>query len=297
MAENDNNVPVVMQCGDKFFVWNEEDAMKLRNEYRICGVAIGSLPRKPWQNTVFSLPLMVMAVEVHFCLTNGFAVLKAYSTETFDTSKEQEASIQTFRLKRKQLEDEQIRIFKREKLEKSKLYYGRKKMKKDKKQWMKMRGEDEEPEEKNQEDSSVNVAETNNMETISEGDRRYYDHSIRVHIPTSSAEQLLVTCKFNYPKTSKDSLFFSVYNDLWMKGYYITSAEKFGGDFLVYSGDPLRYHSKFIVIIMDSKDELTPQQLVVHGRLGSAVKKTVVLASVDEKCESVFYTSLSWKNY
>ena len=295
MTEN-KTVPVIMQCGDKFFIWNEQDAMKLRKEHRVCGVAIGSLPRKPWQNTAFSLPLMVMTVEVRLCLTKGFAVLKAFSSETLDTSKEGEASNQAFRLKRKQQEDDQIRIFKREKLEKSKLYYGRKKAKKDKRQWMKMRGDDEEELEKVvSEELCSNVTENKDIETISDEDRRYYDHSIRVHVPTSCTERLLVSCQFNYPQGPKDENFFSVYYDLWMKGYYITSAEKFGGDFLVYSGDPLRYHSKFIVIVMDSKDTLTPQQLVVHGRLGSAVKKTVVLASVDEKC--VFYTSLSWKNY
>ncbi|ENN73949.1 hypothetical protein YQE_09451, partial [Dendroctonus ponderosae] len=38
-----------------------------------------------------------------------------------------------------------------------------------------------------------------------------------------------------------------IFKDLWQRGYYITSGEKFGGHFLVYFGDPVTYHAIFIV--------------------------------------------------
>lgn len=101
---------------------------------------------------------------------------------------------------------------------------------------------------------------------------------------------------FEFPSTIREQLFYKIYQDLWSKGYYITSAEKFGGDFLVYPGDPLRYHSKFIIVVMDTKEDMTSQQLLVYGRLGSSVKKTVVLGSVNEK-DDVQYISVSWKNF
>ena len=31
-------------------------------------------------------------------------------------------------------------------------------------------------------------------------------------------------------------------------GFFVTSGDKFGGDFLAYPGDPLLFHAKFVVI-------------------------------------------------
>lgn len=49
-----------------------------------------------------------------------------------------------------------------------------------------------------------------------------------------------------------------VFSDLWEKGYYITSGEKFGGDYLVYPGDPLKFHSHFIAVCVEEHQMLTP---------------------------------------
>jgi tRNA-intron lyase len=73
---------------------------------------------------------------------------------------------------------------------------------------------------------------------------------------------------------------FSVFEDLWNRGYYITSASKFGGDFLLYEGDPMQYHAQYVVIVCPWKELLSPLDIVSYGRLGVTVKKTPVLASV-----------------
>lgn len=43
--------------------------------------------------------------------------------------------------------------------------------------------------------------------------------------------------EWKYPFTSNQRHKYKVYKDLWEKEYYITSGEKFGGDFLVYPGN------------------------------------------------------------
>lgn len=54
-------------------------------------------------------------------------------------------------------------------------------------------------------------------------------------IPTLSfTEQQILRCK--------------IFHDLWSKGFYLTSASKFGGDFLAYPGDPMRFHAHYVII-------------------------------------------------
>nr|CAG4642871.1 EOG090X0G6M [Evadne anonyx] len=84
-----------------------------------------------------------------------------------------------------------------------------------------------------------------------------------------------------------------VFHDLWERGYYLTCGEKFGGDFLVYPGDPLKFHSHYIAVCVDGDEPLTPQFLITKGRLGTNVKKIVLLCSVD--CDGVVnYQNLEW---
>lgn len=42
--------------------------------------------------------------------------------------------------------------------------------------------------------------------------------------------------EWKYPFNYKQQLRYKTYQDLWEKGYYVSSGEKFGGDFLVYPG-------------------------------------------------------------
>ncbi|KAG5878408.1 hypothetical protein JTB14_029681 [Gonioctena quinquepunctata] len=83
-----------------------------------------------------------------------------------------------------------------------------------------------------------------------------------------------------------------VYCDLWEKGYYITEGAKFGGDFLVYLGDPICHHAIFIVKCIDNQRNISPTELVTMGRLGTSVKKKAVLASVVG--DKVSYITVNW---
>ncbi|KAA0714647.1 tRNA-splicing endonuclease subunit [Triplophysa tibetana] len=107
------------------------------------------------------------------------------------------------------------------------------------------------------------------------------------------------------PRDERSAIRFRVYRDLRSKGYYLTSAGKFGGDFLVYPGDPLRFHAHYIALCM-SMDKLFPLcDVLAIARLGSNVKKTVLLCSpqkpretgMEESIEEgVVYSSLQWSS-
>lgn len=85
---------------------------------------------------------------------------------------------------------------------------------------------------------------------------------------------------------------YQVFRDLRGRGFYLTSAGKFGGDFLVYPGDPLRFHAHFIAVCLSEDQPVCLLDFLSVARLGSNVKKTVLLCSPDK--EGVQYTSLQW---
>ncbi|XP_036937181.1 tRNA-splicing endonuclease subunit Sen34 isoform X1 [Acanthopagrus latus] len=86
---------------------------------------------------------------------------------------------------------------------------------------------------------------------------------------------------------------YQVFRDLRERGFYLTSAGKFGGDFLVYPGDPLRFHAHFIAICSALDESVCVLDVLSAARLGSNVKKTVLLCSPGTDGH-ILYTSLQW---
>lgn len=86
---------------------------------------------------------------------------------------------------------------------------------------------------------------------------------------------------------------YQVFRDLRGRGFFLTSAGKFGGDFLVYPGDPLRFHAHFIAVCVTLDESICMLDVLSVARLGSNVKKTVLLCSPAPD-GPVRYTSVQW---
>ncbi|RIA79925.1 hypothetical protein C1645_839627 [Glomus cerebriforme] len=61
--------------------------------------------------------------------------------------------------------------------------------------------------------------------------------------------------------------------------YYITNGIKFGSDYLLYSENPLRYHSYFIAIVLDIDKIISSMDIIIFGCLRITVKKSYILYS------------------
>ena len=65
-----------------------------------------------------------------------------------------------------------------------------------------------------------------------------------------------------------------------------------------FLGDPLRYHSHFVATVIESpKAPLTPMEIVAHGRLGTATKKSHLFCEWDEDTQQVAYFSVEWAGF
>lgn len=65
--------------------------------------------------------------------------------------------------------------------------------------------------------------------------------------------------------------------------HYIMPGLRFGGTFVSYPGDPLRFHSHLIVKCVKREEEVNLIDFVTGGRLATAVKKAWVLISPDSE--------------
>ena len=103
----------------------------------------------------------------------------------------------------------------------------------------------------------------------------------------SGAKEIVEDWKFN-----GDFLKRIVFADLWKEGFYITDGSKFGGDFLVYPGDPIQFHAKYVVICQDSPEQSSEIDLTARSRLATSTKKTVIFASL--KSSKITYQAVKW---
>ncbi|KAF8911149.1 hypothetical protein CPB84DRAFT_1672286 [Gymnopilus junonius] len=103
---------------------------------------------------------------------------------------------------------------------------------------------------------------------------------------------------WDYPSTLAERARCGVFKDLWKQGYFMGGGIKFGGEYLVYPGDPLRYHSHFAATVIESPmASLRPMEIVAHGRLGTATKKAHLLCGWDDEKQEVSYLSIEWAGF
>jgi len=238
------------------FVWNPQDIYKLRKCYRIVGTLIGVHPYKANQVKRHHVPLKLNSQEVKLLLNKGIAQLFSSPSEPPN-----ETVIKKMYEKRSQLCDEQIVLNKEHR-----------------KQEILMKCKD----------PNIAVVKSEQVKEISKDDTYF-----QIFTECPWRKNIETEAEFKYPSTPEDKVKYAVFKDLWEKKFYITSGSKFGGDYLVYAGDPIICHSLYVVVCVPPSRKIQGFDIIVYGRLGKQVKKTVVLASLNEKRE-VEYISLQY---
>ena len=118
------------------------------------------------------------------------------------------------------------------------------------------------------------------VETIIEKIALIPEVSISAHSPSIDC----VCCASSLQEAHEKGLWtplstprYRAFSILWERGYFVTTGTKFGGDFIVYTGDPIRNHSSQIVVPLSPNQLVRVTDLITRGRLGTNVNKQVVL--------------------
>ncbi|KAL1494085.1 hypothetical protein ABEB36_009738 [Hypothenemus hampei] len=221
-------------------VYDLENWMVLRKQYRIVGNLIGTT------NTVPALPTKLLPEESLLLLENGLAELCKSDSHLVDKAANvdfEQSLLEAQQVEYRQARKAQLEIFIDEIVKKRRIL-----------------GDTKSKEEilKEEIDKSSTVSKENMLWPIA------LTHPSDKLIPVPQEALLELT---NPLKTA-------VYKDLWKKGYFITSGEKFG------------------VKCCKSDTPFTPVELVAFGRLGVSVKKRAVLASMLNG--EINYLTINW---
>lgn len=71
-----------------------------------------------------------------------------------------------------------------------------------------------------------------------------------------------------------------VYSELRNRGYYVTTGENFGCDFLVYSSCVLTSHADYILKIYTYDKDIEYQNILCYTRLATCAKKQFIIAKI-----------------
>uniref|UniRef100_A0A8D0GUL6 tRNA-splicing endonuclease subunit Sen34 n=1 Tax=Sphenodon punctatus TaxID=8508 RepID=A0A8D0GUL6_SPHPU len=273
----------------KGFVWSYEDARRIREEFRMVGILVGALARKPRQNIRLGLPLQLLPEETRLLLELGAAKLmrptglQPHREDTIQ-AEPPPTGIAVYQQGLEQSYKEQRHLAAQER--KALLDTLAEQIAQGQAKKRKKRGES---------------ADVPLQQTDLESGFVFPRESMMVQIPTERLEpgpqQELdwQAASLDWPHSGDPSheTRYRIYRDLWEQGHFVTGGTKFGGDFLVYPGDPMRYHAHYIVLCVPQQAPLPLYDVISAGRLGSNVKKTVLLCSAAAD-GSITYTSVQW---
>lgn len=89
---------------------------------------------------------------------------------------------------------------------------------------------------------------------------------------------------------------YKTYSRLKDSGWYLMSGFRFGGLFVAYPGDPLRFHSHLVVL--QPLHEVDLMTIIRGGRLASGVKKVWILVDEsDDSQEDTPMFSIEWAGF
>ncbi len=78
---------------------------------------------------------------------------------------------------------------------------------------------------------------------------------------------------------------YALYAHLHFRDYYQMPGLRFGCDYNVYPGDPLRFHAHFLATHYDFDQDIPMFDIIGGGRLGTAVKKGFLVGGEDPNAE------------
>ncbi|CAE6421493.1 unnamed protein product [Rhizoctonia solani] len=312
----EGKIPLHVSNGTAY-VWSVDDIETLRVTHRICGTLSGTLPSVSQQNVFLGTPLTLLPEEVAALVNTGKALSFAHSSappvkptsdigiacivhDARSHGAPTKHQLQRWAQVRKSIIEAEIK-------EREASVAPVKVDMSDKAQKKRLEREARKAAQAQQSElSSVTVAEP---EPAAPPITTQQQHT--VHVPGPSSEFPWYTAQifhtideareagvWVYPRDVKERAECAVFRDLWEKGNYLGPGIKFGGNYLVYPGDPLRFHSHFVASVHPSRTSaIRPMDIVAFGRLGTATKKVHLLCGYDDESGTVSYHSIEWASF
>ncbi len=290
MMETTPDLPIpISMIGGRHFLFSIDAVTYLRREHHICGVLIGCIPHVPQQNVFLGLPLELMPEEARLLVEKGLAYVvddtRAHQDSIADPSMQgRRRYLQKLRSKGQEAATIQAGA----KVRARSKYISRIQPQGTKDPSVKDTNKDGKDATKTAESTSEDSlfspasvsepASSNSLSNTTFGVTPATSASLYTPSPSSPlSESEFPTVPDSYP----------LFKHLHSKGYFASPGLRFGCQYLVYPGDPLRFHSHFLASHVGWDEELDLMDLVGGGRLGTVVKKGYLIGGLQTKKQEV----------
>lgn len=284
----------VSQKVERYLLYDINVVTWLRKQHNILGALIGTLPQIPQQNVFLGLPLELLAEEARLLAESGLAYivndLDWHIKDLASQDSKQKEEIKA------NLRQEGVRLAKD---------FENNKWSRTQKALNKIQGNT----------SSILAQRSSAIpdpaETGNPSEESLFDEPLTQNTtvplspqptnpdpkpwaltPTTSSPSLLspprppkTTADHHQPLPHVNPSSYALFKHLHSLGYFLAPGLRFGCQFSVYPGDPLRFHSHFLSVAADWDEELDLLDLVGGGRLGTGVKKGWLVGGVERKGE------------
>lgn len=289
MCERSSNDKIKIYVDNNVgFVWNSEDVLLLRRQHRIVGKLVGALPRAPQQNNQLGLPLQLSPEEVTVIVEKGIAELFKERIPRRASNDEAKA----FAEHRHHSYIQQIPLCKRER--EMDIHRNLSNIAKDRKAKRNRLLEEQKQLGMEVDDAEFEKEIEVKIDEIDIPPIKESSSVVQLFTEDPWIRQNVEEAEWKFPTNSTEYLRFRVFKEFWTQGYFLTQGSKFGGDFLVYPGDPARFHSFFIARCLPHTKTVQILEIAAIERLATSVRKTVVICSLDD-ADQVCFTSLQWR--
>jgi tRNA-splicing endonuclease subunit Sen34 len=284
-------IPVSLIAG-RYLLFDVNVVTYLRRTHNICGSLIGGIPQHPQQNVFLGLPVELMPEEATLLVKKEIGYIVddvAWHTQKFNTFEGQDrqkylASLRSQGLKaRKVAQSDAVKRSEHHLRKKTTEKAGEKAKK----------GADA-PEDGTP-DTSFDDTAADSPEALFDSDRALSP------VPSSTAfastEPYAVTPSTSYSSSELPQNIslppdppavpgYALFEHLHSHGYFMMPGLRFGCNFNVYPGDPLRFHAHFLASAYEFDEEIPLLDLIGGGRLGTAVKKGFLIGGEDLDAEA-----------
>ncbi|KAF2493828.1 SEN34 subunit of tRNA-splicing endonuclease [Lophium mytilinum] len=282
----------ISQIANRFLIFDVDAVTYARREHNITGVLVGTIAHMSQQNVFLGIPLELMPEEARLLVEQGHA----YIADDVDVHNKgflemnREDRLAFLQAMDKQGMDAALNNQKKAE-ERSEKALQRKGLAR-----------------KVQENAARRASEALESSsaatpTDAEADTSLFDSPPRSASPAISQapnglDPFFVTPTTSYPRLPTPPISpttplphvprtYPLFAYLHSKGYFMTPGLRFGCNYTVYPGDPLRFHSHFLATGLDWDEEFDLLDIVGGGRLGTGVKKAYMIGGADTSTNDV----------
>lgn len=263
-------IPISFIAGH-YFLFSADAITYLRREHNISGVLSGTLPQIPQQNVFLGLPLELMPEEARLLVERKVAYIiddAQVHLQGMKTLADEDRRRYLYSLEQEGHQAALVQASKKEQLKQKALKQNRK---------SKSKGSTDAP---TADETRHDDGEQFLFDSVDHGTNEPASPKTSIGTqsafgitPADSLALLPHLPPFDEGKMPQVPSSYPLYAHLHSKGYFLSPGLRFGCQYMAYPGDPLRFHSHFLVTATGWEEEIDLMDLVAGGRLGTGVKK------------------------